>query len=352
MERAIISEFTDICAHYGDPSVLVDIGDDCAVIAPTRGLDLIVTTDTLVEGIHFDLSYFDPFHLGRKTAGVNLSDIAAMGGTPRWAFLSIAIPRKMEHKRRFARKFGMGLASKLSDHGAGLVGGDTVGARDAMAVTLTLIGESRPQRALLRSAARAGDLIYCSGYLGEAAAGLLLLKHMFRQKAGRLGPYPRSTRHLLSRSAKQRLIARHLDPEPRIDLGKALADSGLVRCCIDISDGVATDLAHVCEESQVGAVIYYEAIPVSRAMASGFRFLRSQGHMEGGLSPVHLALTGGEDFELLWTVPQAHATRVEALAARILGRRPFCIGKITPGSRVMLKERFGTRDVTFKGYEH
>ncbi len=352
MERALISEFTGICAHHGDPSVLVGIGDDCAVIAPAQGENLLITTDALVEGIHFDLSYFDPFYLGRKTAGVNLSDIAAMGGIPRWAFLSIALPLDMEHKRQFARRFGLGLASKLSAYGASLVGGDTVGTRNAMTVTLILIGETRQQRALLRSKAKARDLIYCSGYLGESATGLLLLKHISSKRPGRHRYCPQGPGRLLPRAARRRLIEHHLDPEPRVELGRALADSGLVHCCIDISDGVATDLAHICEESRVGANIYGEAIPVSRAMLSGLRFLRSQGVMEGNVSPVRLALTGGEDFELLWTVPAAHATRIEALAARILGYRPFRIGEITSGDRVMLKDRLGTQDITFKGYEH
>jgi thiamine-monophosphate kinase len=314
-----------------DPSVILGIGDDAALAAPTPGRHLVVTTDTLVESVHFELKYFDAWHLGRKTAGVNLSDIAAMGAVPRWAFLNLAVRPGLPGN--FWEQFSKGLTSRLAEFGATLLGGDTVASPHDLSVCLTLIGEVEPGKWLSRGSAQAGDLIYCSGYLGEAAAGLEWLK-----RYARTGPRP------AHRNTLKRLVKRFLDPEPRVPLGQALARSGPVSAAIDLSDGLATDLAHMCERSGLGAEIDARELPVSRGCRLAARIL--------GMSSKELALGGGEDFELIWTVSKKYEAQALELASRVLGRRPFRLGKMIRGTGVTLIDSRGRRDVSYQGYEH
>ncbi len=340
MERDLIAKIQRLAgAQIKDPSVLVGIGDDCAVVAPSPDRHLIITTDTLVESIHFDLDYFDPWHLGRKTAAVNLSDAGAMGGNPRWAFLNLAVRPGMTD--RFWDSFSKGLISRLSEYGVSLVGGDTVSAPDRLSLSLTLIGEVKKGKWLSRGHAQPDDLIYCSGNLGEAAAGLELLRKYKEKRSPFKG---QKGAHGISRAVLKRLVSKHLDPEPRVTLGQALAAKGMVQTAIDVSDGIATDLAHVCKNSKVGAEVWAREMPVSRALKKTSGIL--------GILPLDLALTGGEDFELLWTVSEKNESEVQKIAAKILGYRPFRIGKIVQGDRVILKTSQGAKDITYQGYEH
>jgi thiamine-monophosphate kinase len=340
MERDLIAKIQRLAeAAIKDSSVLVSIGDDCAVLAPSPDHHLIITTDTLVESIHFDLDYFDPWHLGRKTAAVNLSDAAAMGGDPRWAFLNLVVRPGMTD--RFWDSFSKGLLSRLSEYGVSLVGGDTVSAPDRLSLSLTLIGEVKKGKWLSRSRAQPDDLIYCSGNLGESAAGLELLRK-YKEKRS---PFKnRKGVHGISRAILKRLTSKHLDPEPRVTLGQALAASGMVQTAIDVSDGIATDLAHICKNSRVGAEAWAREMPVSRSLKKTSGIL--------GRSPLNLALTGGEDFELLWTVSKKNESEVQKIASKILGYRPFRIGKIVQGDGVILKTSQGAKDITYQGYEH
>jgi thiamine-monophosphate kinase len=340
MERDLIAKIQRLAGTpIKDPSVLVSIGDDCAVVAPSPDCHLIITTDTLVESIHFDLDYFDPWHLGRKTAAVNLSDAGAMGGNPRWACLNLAVRPGITDK--FWDSFSKGLLSRLSEYGVSLVGGDTVSAPDRLSLSLTLIGEIIKGKWLSRGRAQPDDLIYCSGYLGEAAAGLELLKKNKEKRSPFRG---RKGAHGISRAVLKHLVNKHLDPEPRVTLGQAMAANGMVQTAIDVSDGIATDLAHICKNSRVGAEVWAMEIPVSRALK------RTSGIL--GISPLNFALTGGEDFELLWTVSQKNESEVRKIAAKILGYRPFRIGKIVQGDKVILKTSQGSKDITYQGYEH
>ncbi|RPI54708.1 MAG: thiamine-phosphate kinase, partial [Deltaproteobacteria bacterium] len=218
MERDLIAKIQRFAGTPAkDFSVLVSIGDDCAVVVPSPDRHLIITTDTLVEPIHFDLDYFDPWYLGRKTAAVNLSDIGAMGGNPRWALLNLAVRPGMTD--RFWDSFSKGLISRLSEYGVSLVGGDTVSTPDRLSLSLTLIGEVKKGEWLSRSHAQPDDLIYCSGNLGEAAAGLGLLRK-YKEKRN---PFKgRKGAHWISRAVLKHLVNRHLDPEPRVRLGQAL----------------------------------------------------------------------------------------------------------------------------------
>lgn len=327
-ERDLIARIASLAGKTSlTPGVIRGIGDDCAVLAPRPETALLVTTDTLVESVHFDLSLTDARLLGRKTAAVNLSDIGAMGGGPRWAFLNISMRPGIPDA--FWDPFCRGVTERLAEWGASLVGGDTVGSRHDLVLTLTLIGEVEPERWLGRANALPGDEIFCSGYLGESALGLAWLRNNGRP----------------CDPASRRVVSRHLDPTPQVALGQALARSGLVRTAIDLSDGLATDLAHICRESGVGAVVQAGAIPVSRASRTIARRL--------GLSPLNAALSGGEDYELLWTVPERNAREAATVAASILGRRPFRIGRIVSDRKgVHLESRRGMREITYQGYEH
>ncbi|HID97604.1 MAG TPA: thiamine-phosphate kinase [Thermodesulfobacteriaceae bacterium] len=326
-----------------DTALEAGIGDDCAVITPSPGLQQAVTTDTFVESVHFDLDYFEPAHLGGRLAAVNLSDLAAVGAKPRWAFLNLAVPAGLSDA--FWDEFAGALVSRLSNFGCCLAGGDTVASPDLLYLTLTLAGEIVPGRWLKRGTARPGDIIYCSGWLGEAAAGLRILKHeKSRAAVFRAGSSLKRGNSALPWSIVNHLVRRHLEPEPRVRLGIALAESGLATAGVDVSDGLATDLAHICRQSRVRAEIHEDALPVSDQMAAACLALK--------LDSVELVLSGGEDFELLWTVAEENEKRLSDLAAGILGRKPFRIGRILPGGGVYLLTSKGSEEVTFQGYEH
>lgn len=332
-ELHLIERIAKQAAALADSAILVGIGDDCAVIRPFEGKNLLVTTDTMVENVHFDLAYFDPFSLGRKTVAVNLSDIAACGGIPRWAFLNLAVRPRLTDD--FLDMFLTGLFSELKAYGVHLAGGDTIHSANELSITLTLLGESRSGMHLTRGGARPGDLVYCSGTLGDAACGL---NWLIRQKSQKNRNIPKKLRF-----AVKKAIKRHLIPTPRLALGNALAEKGLVTACIDSSDGLATDMAHICNQSQVMAEIDAKAVPISRSSRSICRVL--------GLSALNLALIGGEDFELIWTTSPQKEMEMLRTAVTILGHAPFRIGRICEGKGVWLLNH-ERQEISYHGFKH
>ena len=330
-ERNLITLAQGMAEKFSlDPSVKIGIGDDCALVLPKADKGLIITTDSMAEGTHFDLSYFTPFELGVKSASVNLSDIAAMGGVPKWALLCLSLPFSISED--FVNAFLKGLINKLAYAGATLVGGDTISSTGPLNVTVTIIGETDLDNFLSRDMAKPGELIFCSGYLGQAALGLEWLK-----KHGRT--YGSGCKHSL-----KRLFLRHLMPEPRIELGKALAKSGLARCAIDVSDGPATDLAHICKKSGVKAILNKAALPISRASKKVASALN--------INPLEPALRGGEDFELIWTAKPSKLQEISKIAAK-LNLNAFVIGKVEEGSGVWLRQESGHQiEISYQGYEH
>lgn len=307
-----------------DRGLVQGIGDDCAVLAaPGAAALTLVTTDTLVEGVHFDLAWHPPELLGRKAVAVNVSDVAAMGGVPRFALLSLAVPDEagVDLLDPLLRGFMAGLAR----YRVTLIGGDTVKSDQGLVLSVTVLGEVARGRVVYRSGARPGDLIWVSGTLGQAAAGLELCRQ------GRTGGYPD-------------LIQAHLDPLPETELGAVLADAGLVSAMIDMSDGLASDLAHICEESGVGAVVEAANLPIADSTREAACSL--------GLDPLQLAIAGGEDYRLLFTASAADSARLMALAGHAVGHRLFRVGEIVAGQGVVLRADGRESTIGYQGYDH
>lgn len=251
--------------------VLVGPGDDCAVIRAPRGRLFLVTTDMLIEGVHFRRDWMTPEQIGTKSMRVNLSDIAAMGGVPRFALISVGLPRKS--RSTVAERLFRGIRSVARQAGVAIIGGDT-NASARLVINIVLIGEASGRRVLTRKGARVSDAIYVTGTLGDAALGLKALQR--KKKAG-----------------YERFIRRHLLPPDRVQLGKRLVRNRFVHSLIDLSDGLVGDLNHILEESRVGAEVWIDQIPHSK------NFMRTASKLH--LDPIWLKLAGGEDYELLFT---------------------------------------------------
>lgn len=310
------------------PSVIQGIGDDAAVITSPAGQWSLLTTDLLTEGVHFDLRTATMSDIGFRAAAANLSDIAAMGGTPQHLLVALAIPRT--GTRQHVLQLYRGIMAACRPHRVGLIGGDTSTSSSGWFLSLALIGRVPPRKALFRSGARIGDFLYVTGTIGDALAGLRLLNE----------PSPGTKRDpwaaTLSMKHRQFLIERHLRPTARIAEGQWLSTHRLATSAMDISDGLSGDLRHICEESHVGADIDLGALPLSpacRAYATSRK-----------LDPVNLALAGGEDYELLFTVAPRQRPRLERTAIEH-GFSLTCIGEIHP-------RRFGIQAVSPLGRRH
>lgn len=322
-EREIIARIRQAAGSSED--LLLGIGDDCAVYKTAPDRVSLVTTDTMVEGVHFDLRWHPPAELGRKAASVNISDIAAMGGLPRFALLSLALTQAIGSQELEA--FMAGFLAVLSEHGMVLIGGDTVQGGQESVLSVTVLGEMAAAELITRKGARIGDVVLVSGFLGEAAAGLALCRRGLAREPG-----------------WQPLVGAHLDPVPQVALGRLLAASGLVHAMQDLSDGLATDLAHICAESGVGAEVAAEKIPLSP--------LLREAAARCGQSPLDWALAGGEDYQLLCTADEQLVAPLCALVREKLGRELFAVGRIVAGGGVFLEEAGQRREISYQGYEH
>lgn len=313
--------------------VAMGIGDDAAVVRGPSTRDWVVTTDLLAEDVHFSLDTTSFDDLGYKAAAANLSDIAAMGGSPTYLLVALAIPTTLSQSD--LSRLYQGLHRACRPHHVALIGGDTSSSRAGLFLTITLIGEIARGRAVLRSGARPGDLLYVSGTLGESQAGLMLLGKALT----------RGIRRGLAPADRARLIGRHRRPTPRVALGEALASRRLATAMIDLSDGLSGDLAHLCEESRVGALLDRSALPLSPALR---RFAAL-----AGSSAESLALQGGEDYELLFTLSPRHEAAVQRLGRQL--RVPVTnIGRMMP-ARFGMKERDrhgSLKDLAVTSYRH
>jgi thiamine-monophosphate kinase len=298
------------------PSAILGVGDDAALLRISEGMELAVSTDMLVSGTHF-LPDTDPFLLGHKTLAVNLSDLAAMGATPRWATLALSLPGPNEN---WLKKFSEGFFTLANEHGIELIGGDTT--RGPLNLCVTIMGEVPKGKALRRSGAKAGDDIWVSGVLGMAALGLAYLQGKTE----------------LSEDDRLFCLAALHKPQPQVALGLALRD--IAHSAIDISDGLLADLGHILECSQLGAELQFDVIPRV-----------STGNIDAALLQ-QCVLAGGDDYELCFTAPVEKRGAVEAIAQKqqlpltrigMILAEPGCSVRTEAGGMIKLKE---------SGYDH
>ncbi|OGW40402.1 MAG: thiamine-phosphate kinase [Nitrospirae bacterium GWC2_56_14] len=319
------------------PSTLIGIGDDAAALSLSPSKKLLATTDMLLEGVHFDLSYTDLYSLGWKSAAVNLSDIAAMGGIPRFCLTALGIPSTISVEQ--IKEFYKGFNALCRKYNVDLVGGDTCRSEKGLVVSVTALGEVEKSKMLTRAGAQPGDLIFVTGTLGDSAAGLELLKAGYRgHGTGGRGKGSKSAiRNPQSEIA--RLITKHLQPVPRTEWGRKIALSGCATAMIDISDGLSSDLGHICEENRVGAEIRADQIPFSKDIHKAADHLKA--------IPLHYVLSGGEDYELLFTVPPSKLKKF--LSLKISSTQ---IGTIIAGNKMFLRDDGKRVVLKPKGFNH
>jgi thiamine-monophosphate kinase len=331
-ELAILSQIRARAAQTASTSLRLGIGDDCALIRPRLNEELAITTDLSIAGRHFRLDWHQPESIGHRALARGLSDLAAMGALPVAAFLSIGLPRELttssERRASWHQRFLDGLLALAAAHKTPLAGGDLSESPIPLA-DIVLIGSVPRGKALLRSSARPGHLLYVTGALGGSAAGLACLAelaHSAKPRSARPTP-PRIPRKL------EALLAPQLYPQPRIAQGLWLQRHGLASAAIDLSDGLSTDLTHLCEESKVAAEIDASMLPIHQAAT------QSQ------------ALHGGEDYELLFTAPAA-----ARIPKKIAGVPVTRIGRILPARAnrptVTLITPQGREPLQARGWEH
>ena len=307
--------------------VIKSIGDDAAAFTIAPDLVSLITTDLLVERIHFIRNSISGFDLGYKSLAVNLSDIAAMGGNAREAFISIAIPENCPLV--YLESFYDGMKSLAARFDVNILGGDTTSSKEDLIINIVVQGTVDRAQMLCRDAARPGDIIVSSGYLGDSKAGLYLI----------LNNIPTDTENL------QALYRAHVLPEPHLHEGRFLASQPGTHAGIDTSDGLSSDLEHIAEESQVGATLYSDKIPVSESLlkfCSRFDF-----------DPVEYALSGGEDYTLLCTVAPESAKETAAQFQAEFKKPLFLIGEINDKSGLTLTSPDGSsKTIAPTGWNH
>ena len=307
--------------------VIKSIGDDAAAFTIEPDLVSLITTDLLVERIHFTRNSISGFDLGYKSLAVNLSDIAAMGGNAREAFISIAVPP--DCSLEYLEAFYDGMKSLAARFDVNILGGDTTRSKDDLIINITVHGTVDHAQMLCRDAARPGDIIVSSGYLGDSRAGLHLI----------LNNIPTDTEDL------QALSRAHVLPEPHLHEGRFLASQPGTHAGIDTSDGLSSDLAHIAEESQVGATLYSDKIPVSESLlkfCSRYDF-----------DPVEYALSGGEDYTLLCTIAPESANETAAKFQAEFKKPLFLIGEINDSNHLEIIYPDGSsKPITPTGWNH
>jgi thiamine-monophosphate kinase len=324
-EKELIAGLRRMAASKPRRGIATGIGDDCAVLQIPSGHEALITTDFSLEGVHFRCDWHPPESIGHRCLARGLSDIAAMGGEPIAFFLSLALPRALP--QFWVNRFMRGMLKLAEKHRATLAGGDTAESPGGILADIVVVGSVPKGKAILRSGARPGDGIYISGQLGGSAAAVQRMQ---------AGPDRKlSGKKLPGKKLETRLYPDHFYPEPRIKLGKILREKRLATAMIDTSDGLSTDLAHICEESGVGAELEATLIPRS-----------SVGNPSRAVE-LELALHGGEDYELLFTAPKG-----KRIPAQIAGTPITQIGRITDQKAIYLKVENGLRPLKARGWEH
>jgi thiamine-monophosphate kinase len=320
-EKALIAQIRNMAKSPGRRrarglDLLTGIGDDCAVLRPSPGRDLLITTDFSLEGVHFRRDWHSPESAGHRCLARGLSDIAAMGGEPLAVFLSLALPPSLPQS--WVKRFLRSLIALARKYRATLAGGDTAESPGGILADLMVVGSVPKGKAILRSGARPGDLIFVSGELGGSAAAIRRLQQSPKKKLSAV-EYPR-----------------HFFPEPRLELGRILRAKGLASAMIDTSDGLSTDLAHICAESRVGSELGADLIP------------RAHVGKPAQEVDLQLALHGGEDYELLFTAPAS-----QRIPSQIAGVAITQIGHITRQKKLILRKSDSTAvALKAQGWEH
>ncbi len=310
-EFALIRRVTGI--QSDDPAIIKGVGDDCAVLEYSADKYLLVTVDMMVENDHFSLTWHTPEQVGKKLMESNVSDIIAMGGTPRWAFISLSLTQVTDVE--FMDEFYRGLYDSARKHGVALVGGDTTHGRD-LVINLALVGDVDKGLVRLRSHAVPGDLICVTGTLGKSQAGLKLLLN----------------------DRREGYLKGHLEPQCRLEWeGRAIAR--YAHAMIDVSDGLGSEVTHICEESGTGASINWEKIPLSKDTTEAALMISGDPH--------EYALYGGEDFELVFTISKGNIPALQKEFSDFT-----IVGEILPKEAGISILRDGCRQDVKKGYDH
>ncbi|MBI2974656.1 MAG: thiamine-phosphate kinase [Deltaproteobacteria bacterium] len=304
------------------------VGDDCAVISGNETKDFLITTDALFEDVHFKREWISPRTLGRKALSVNISDIAAMGGKPLFYLVTIGIPKAFPLKE--VEEIFEGMANSAFVHRTALIGGDTCSSANGLLISITVIGDIDKGKSIYRSGAKIGDSVYVTGILGHAALGLACLEKGIRSLEVR------------------EFIRKHDDPTPRVAIGQWLMSSTCVSSMIDISDGLVSDLNHIAEASNVEIKIFANQIPKVEEFAKAANRCSKDA--------LTLALTGGEDYELAFTVSSYKKDLFEKMmkvVAPTFGHAVTKIGEVTAGNGVKIIDMHGANmHLTKGGYEH
>lgn len=306
---------------YSHPSIIVGIGDDAAIIKNSFDKYLVATTDALVEDIHFNLKTFTPYQIGWKAAASNLSDIAAMGANPKHLLISMGLPEDLTLS--FWNEIYRGIKKLSSNYGVCIIGGNIVKS-PKLFISITLLGEVAKDSYITRRGAKIGEKLVVTGYLGNSQAGLNILEHKIH----------------LNKEAKKFLVNKHLLPQPKIKEGLIISKNKLASCMIDISDGLSGELYKLKEENKVGFRIFEEKLPCSPALKL---FCENS-----NTNFVEIALSGGEDYELLFTCEENKLKILQEAGVNF-----FVIGEVTSEKEIKIINKEGKAKIIEKsGYEH
>lgn len=306
---------------YSHPNIIVGIGDDAAIIKNSFDKCLVVTTDALVEGIHFNLKTFTPYQIGWKSVASNLSDIAAMGANPKYLLISMGLPEDLTLS--FWDEIYRGIKKLSSNYEVCVIGGDTVKS-PKLFINITLLGEVAKDGYITRRGAKIGEKLVVTGYLGNSQAGLSILEHNIH----------------LNKEAKKFLVNKHLLPQPKIKEGLIISKNKLASCMIDISDGLSSELYRLKEENEVGFRIFEEKLPCSPALKLFCENFNT--------SFVEIILSGGEDYELLFTCEESKLKILQEAEINF-----FVIGEVISEKEIKIINKEGKAKIIEKsGYEH
>ena len=315
IEQRYGGSFNDLALGIGDDAALIRSGDKL----------LIVTTDLLIENTHFRLDINEPYLVGWKSAAVNISDVAAMGGSPTYSFVSIGLP---DVEVEVVEQIYDGLSDACRAFGSVIAGGDTVSSSAGIVINVAQLGEVEPDKAIKRSGAKPGDAIIVTNTLGDSRAGLEMLLKFGLAESRRLSEF---------------IVERHLKPEPRLSEARAAASTGAAHAMMDLSDGLVSDLGKLCAASGVGAKINIDALPISQDLHIAAARL--------DCDPIELAAGGGEDYELLITSASADAAKI-IRAVREAGSDARVIGEICEGTKAIFTSATGVEREIPPGWQH